>query len=70
MKKIFEPVNKSLENTSQDITKTITETSNKKNKKAISGSDRKVLELMNDRGIIASYLFSVLSKLTNPEHTS
>ena len=26
MKKVFEPVNKSLENTSQDITKTITET--------------------------------------------
>ena len=27
MKKVFEPVTKSLENTSQDITKTITETS-------------------------------------------
>ena len=30
MKKVFEPVTKSLENTSQDITKTITETSLKK----------------------------------------
>ena len=31
MKKIFEPVTKSLENTSQDITKTITESSIKNN---------------------------------------
>ena len=31
MKKVFEPVTKSLENTSQDITKTITETSVKNN---------------------------------------
>ena len=32
MKIVFEPVTKSLENTSQDITKTITETSIKKTK--------------------------------------
>ena len=32
MKKVFEPVNKSLEITSQDITKTITETSVKTTK--------------------------------------
>ena len=31
MKKVFEPITKSLENTSQDITKTITETSIKNN---------------------------------------
>ena len=31
MKKVFEPVTKSLESTSQDITKTITETSIKNN---------------------------------------
>ena len=31
MKKVFKPVTKSLENTSQDITKTITETSIKNN---------------------------------------
>ena len=31
MKKVFEPVTKSLENTYQDITKTITETSIKNN---------------------------------------
>ena len=32
MKKVFEPVTKSLENTSQDITKTLTENSNNNNK--------------------------------------
>ena len=61
MKKVFEPVTKSLENTSQDITKTITETSNKNNK---------LLENMKDRGILASYFMSLLSKITNPENTT
>ena len=32
MKKVFEPVSKSLENTSQDITKTVTESSINNNK--------------------------------------
>ena len=69
MKKVFEPVTKSLENTSQDITKTITETS-VKNNQAIENLDNKLLETMNDRGIIASYLMSLLSKITNLENTS
>ena len=53
MKKVFEPVTKSLENTSQDITKTITETS-VKNNQAIEKLDNKLLEIMNDRGILAT----------------
>ena len=69
MRKVFEPVTKSLENTSQDITKTITETS-VKNNKAIENLNNKLLEIMNDRGILASYLMSPLSKITNPENTS
>ena len=69
MKKVFEPVTKSLENTSQDITKTITETSIKNNQ-AIENLNDKFLEIMNDRGILASYLMSPLSKITNPENTS
>ena len=69
MKKIFEPVTKSLENTSQDITKTITETSIK-NHQAIENLYNKLLEIMNDRGILATYLMSPLSKITNPENTS
>ena len=69
MKKVFEPVTKSLENTSQDITKTITETS-VQNNQAIENLNNKLLEIMNDRGILASFLMSPLSKITNPENTS
>ena len=69
MKKVFEPVTKSLENTSQDITKTIVETSNNDNK-ALQNLNNKLLEIMNDRGIIARYLMSPLSKITNLENSS
>ena len=69
MKKVFEPVTKSLENTSQDKTKTITETS-VKNNQAIENLDNKLLEIMNDRGILAIYLMFPLSRITNPENTS
>ena len=69
MKKVFEPVTKSLENSSQDITKTITETSIKNNQ-AIENLNNKLLEIMNDRGIIASYLLSPLAKIINPENST
>ena len=69
MKKVSEPITKSLENTSQDITKTITKTSIKNNQ-AIENLNNKLLEIMNDRGILATYLMSPLSKITNPENTS
>ena len=69
LKKVFEPVTKSLEKTSQDITKTITETS-VKNNQAIENLDNKLLEIMNDRGILATYLMSRLSRITNPDNTS
>ena len=66
MKKIFETVTKSLEKKSQDKTKTLTETSKEKNL-ALENLKTKLLEIMNDRGILASYLLSPLSKITNPE---
>ena len=69
MKKVFEPVTKSLEKTSQDITKTLTETS-KENNLAFENLNTKLLEIMNDRGILATYLMSPLSKVTNPENTT
>ena len=69
MKKVFEPVTKSLEKTSQDVTKTITE-SFIKNNQAIENLNNKLLEIMNDRGILASYLMSPLSNITNPENTT
>ena len=69
MKKVFEPVTKSLGNTFQDLTKTLTETSSNNNK-AIENLNNNFREKMNDRGIIASYLLSALSEITNPENTS
>ena len=66
VKKVFEPVAKSLEESSQDVTKTITETSIKNNQ-ALQNLKNKLLEILNDRGIIASYLLSPQSKITNPE---
>ena len=69
MKKVFEPVTKSLENTSENLTKAITESSITNNK-AIENINNKLLEIMNDRGILATYLMSPLSKITNPENKS
>ena len=69
MEKVFEPVTKSIENTSQNITKTIAETS-LKNNLAIENINDKLLEIMNDRGILATYLMSPLSRITNPENTT
>ena len=69
MKKVFEPVTKSFENTSENLTKAIIESSTKNNQ-AIENLNNKILEIMNDRGIIASYLMSPLSKITNPENSS
>ena len=69
MKKVFEPVTKSLENTSEKLTKAITESS-KENNLALENLNNKLLEIMNDRGILASYLMSPLSKITNPENST
>ena len=38
--------------------------------KAIENLNDKLLEIMNDRGILATYLMSFLSKITNPEKSS
>ena len=69
MKKVFEPVTKSLKNTSEKLTKAITESS-KENNLARENLNNKLLKIMNDRGILASYLMSPLSKITNPENTT
>ena len=69
MKKVFEPVTKSLENTSEKLTKAITESS-QENNLALENLNNKLLEIMIDRGILATYLMSPLSKITNPENTS
>ena len=69
MKKVFEPVTKSLENTSENITKTLTENS-VNNNKTIENLNEKILELMNNIGLIAPYLASSLVNLFKPENKS
>ena len=69
MKKVFEPVTKSLENTSEKLTNAITDSSIKSNL-ALENINNNLLEIMNDRGILATYLMSPLSKITNPENTT
>ena len=69
MKKVFEPVTKSLENTSENLTNTMTENFSKNNQ-AVENINNKLLEIMNDRGILASYLMSPSSKITKPKDSS
>ena len=40
------------------------------NNKPIENLNIKFLEIMKDRGILASYLMAALSKINNPENTS
>ena len=56
-----------LKKTSENITKTITESSINNNK-AIENLNEKVLELMNNEGMIAPYLASSLVNLFKPEN--
>ena len=67
--KVIKPVTKPNKDLSETVTKTKTETSNIYNK-ALENINNKLLELMNDRGVIASLLIFFSSKITNPEkHT-
>ena len=69
MKKIYEqPIDK-IRDTSRDISKTVKEKSIKNNK-ALESLNDKLLEILKDRGMIANYLRSPLSKITNREHNS
>ena len=69
MKKIIEPITRSLEKTTQYKTKTITDSSTKDNK-ALSDLNKKVSELMNHKGMIAPFLASSSVNLFKPENKS
>ena len=69
MTEVFEPLTDTLKKNSENITKAITQSSITNNK-AIENLNNKLLEIMNDRGILATYLMSPLSKITNPENSS
>ena len=68
MKKVFEPDTERIKDVSQDVRKAITVTL-EENDKVLANLNDKRLEKMKERGILASYLLSPLSKTTNPEHT-
>ena len=59
IKKFFKPMADEIKNTSENITKTITESSFNNNK-AIENLNEKVLESMNDKRLIDSSLIEVL----------
>ena len=69
IKKAFEPVTDTIKNSSENLTKSMTETSIKNNK-ALEILNNELLEVNNDRGIVESYLTSPQSKITNPENTT
>ena len=69
MKKLYEPLIDTIKNTSENITKTISETSIKNNK-TVSDLNKNVLELMNEKGMMAPYLPSSLVNLFKPENKS
>ena len=68
-REFFECVTKAKKDVSEDITKTMTENV-KGNNKALANFNKKLLEILKARGIVAFYLLSALSKLTNLKHTS
>ena len=67
--KVSERVTDTIKKTSENLPKTFTETSIKNNK-TLENLNNKLLEIMNDRGILATYLMSPPSKITNPGNTS
>ena len=67
--KFFKPMTDELKNTSEKITRTLTENSINNNK-AIENLNEKILELMNDKGIIASYLASSLMEVFKKDNKS
>ena len=67
--KLLEAMTDAIKNTSQDITKTITETSIKNSKKSKSFNEKN-LDLLNDKGMITHTLAYFLVNLFKPENKS
>ena len=69
IKKFFKPMTDELKNTSEKVTRTLTENSINNNK-AIENFNEKILELMNEQGMIASYLVSSLVEVFKKDNKS
>ena len=68
-KKIINPMTDTIKDTSDNLTKFITESSINNNK-AIEVLNERFLELMNDKGLITPYLASSLVNLFKSENKS
>ena len=68
-KKVLKPMTDAIKNTSEKKTKTLTENSINNNK-AIENLNEKILEMMNDKGLISPYLASSLVNLFKAENKS
>ena len=66
-KKLFKPMTDVIKSTSENITKTLTENSINNNK-AVENLNEKILELMDEKGMIAPYLVSSLSNVFHLEN--
>ena len=69
IKEVFEPMTNAIKNTSENITKSITEASINNNK-AIENLNEKNLELMDANGMIASYLTIPLAEAFKKDNKS
>ena len=69
VEKLYKPVTDTIKYTSENLTEAITESSINNNK-AIENLNERVLELMNDKGLIAPFLASSLANLFKPENKS
>ena len=69
IEEVFEPLTDTLKKTSDNIAKTITENSINNNK-AIENLNEKILELMNDKGMIAPYLTTSLVEVFKKDNKS
>ena len=69
IKKIFKPMTDELKDTSEKITRTLTENSINNNK-AIENLNEKILELMDEKGMIAPYLASSLVEVFKKDNKS
>ena len=67
--KFFKPMTDELKNTSEKITRTLTENSINNNK-AIENLNEKILELMDEKGMIAPYLASSLVEVFKKDNKS
>ena len=69
IKIVFEPATKSIKDVSEEVTKGMIENSIR-NIKTMKNLNIKLLKIINDGGLLATYLMSPLYKITNLENYS